>query len=89
MVTPRTIVVIVDDDAPGRQLGLLGANVMSLDLGVVRKAHLLQNVRPDCNALRQFTRDVTKDRATYIAPGDADELVAAADRLRADIGCRL
>jgi hypothetical protein len=61
---------------------------MTLELNAVRKANLLLNVRPDCNALRQFTRDITKHRATYIAPGDADELVAAADRLRADIGCR-
>jgi hypothetical protein len=87
VATPRTKVTIVDDDSPVRQLVALGVQVLTLDIDI-RKVNLLENVRLDCNSLRAFTRDVTRYRGTYIAPADADALLAAANRLRADIGCR-
>jgi hypothetical protein len=81
-------VTIVDDDSPVRQLVALGVQVLTLDIDIFRKVNLLENVRLDCNSLRAFTRDVTRYRGTYIAPADADSLLAAANRLRASIGCR-
>ena len=88
ILTPRTKVTILDDDSPVRQLAALRVQVLALDLDPIRKLILLDNLRLDCSSLRAFTRDVARFRGTYIPPADADALMAAANRLRADIGCR-
>jgi hypothetical protein len=89
VATPRTKVTIVDDDSPVRQLVALGVQVLTLDLDIFRKVNLLENLSLDCNSLRKFTRDVTRYRGAYIAPVDADSLLAAANRLRDDLDCKL
>ena len=89
IATSRAKVTIVDDDSPVRQLIALGVQVLTLDIDIFRKVNLLENVELECNSLRVFTRDVTRYRGTYITPADADSLLAAANRLRADLGCNL
>ena len=79
--------VIVDDDAPLRQLAALAAQVLDLDLDVARTATLILDLRLNCGGMHQFTRDVTRYRGAYISDGDADALTAAANRLAVAIRC--
>jgi hypothetical protein len=87
ITTPRTTVVILDDDAPVRQLAALGVQVLALDLDVIRTANLLLDLRLNCGGMHQFTRDVARYRGAYISAADANALTAAANRLAVDIRC--
>jgi hypothetical protein len=84
----RARVVIVDDDSPGRQLLALGGQVLALDLGPFQTAHLLSKLQLNCGTLNAFTRQVTQWNHAPIPPAEANALTAAANRLRADIGCK-
>jgi hypothetical protein len=87
VATPRTVVWVIDDDAPARQLLGRAAHVLSLDLDIFRTANLLVDLRLNCGHLQQFTRDIGRYRGVHIARADADVLTAEANRLRAAIGC--
>ena len=68
--------------------GTAKAEVLAIALDLFRTMHLLTNVRLNCGSLQAFSVHVRNWRGTHIAPADADALIAAAARLRADIGCR-
>ncbi len=87
LATPRTVVVIVDDDAPARQLAALAAQVLDLDLDLFRKATLVADLRLNCGGMHQFVRDVGRYRGAHISAADADALTAAAQRLAVSIRC--
>src|SRR4029079_11283626 len=74
LATPWTVVWVVDDDAPARQLLVLGEQVLALDLDMFRTADLLVDLRLNCGHLQQFTRDIGRYRGTKIAAADADGL---------------
>jgi hypothetical protein len=87
LATPRTVVLVLDDDAPARQLLVLGEQVTALHLDVLRTANLLGDLRLNCGHLQQFTRDIARYRGAQVRAIDADELIAGANRLRAAINC--
>jgi hypothetical protein len=85
---PRATVTIDDDDSPQDQLTALRIQVVLLNLSHSREHNLLKNAVLDCKALQKFATDVQKLTGNAIEPADAADLLAAVDRLMADLGCR-
>jgi hypothetical protein len=87
IATPRATVTIIDDDSPEDQLTNLRVQVVLLGLPHGKENTLLNKARLDCKSLKSFANDVLNQAGKTIELADAIDLLAAVDRLMADLGC--